>query len=120
MNERHRQEAASNARLYADHRQNQRLSEIAAAIRTRRLQLRMTQAEVAARAGIPQPHLSRMETGRAGTPTIAVLDRIAFALGLTFIAQFDKSASSDTGTTAGPAADTAAAPYDATSQRAAP
>lgn len=89
MNERYWQEAASDARSHAERLQDERLAEMANVIRSRRLQLCMTQAEVAARAGIPQPHLSRLETGRAGTPTIAVLDRIAFALGLSFTAQFD-------------------------------
>jgi transcriptional regulator with XRE-family HTH domain len=89
MNEHVWREAAAEARSYAERMQTQRLTELAVAIRTRRLHLRMTQAELAARSGVPQPHLSRLETRRAGMPTVTVLDRIAYALGVTFTAVFD-------------------------------
>lgn len=53
---------------------------IGQAIRERRLALGLSQTEVATRAGMTQPALSRLEAG--GTiPTIPVLDRIAIALG---------------------------------------
>jgi HTH-type transcriptional regulator / antitoxin HipB len=53
---------------------------IGQAVRERRLALGLSQTEVAARAGMTQPALSRLEAG--GTvPTIPVLDRIATALG---------------------------------------
>lgn len=52
---------------------------IGEAIRERRLALGLSQTEVAKRAGMTQPALSRLESG--GTvPTIPVLDRIAAAL----------------------------------------
>ena len=52
---------------------------IGQAVRERRLALGLSQTEVAARAGMTQPALSRLEAG--GTvPTIPVLERIAAAL----------------------------------------
>jgi HTH-type transcriptional regulator/antitoxin HipB len=53
---------------------------IGQAVRERRLALGLSQTEVAARAGMTQPALSRLEAGGA-VPTIAVLSRIATALG---------------------------------------
>jgi HTH-type transcriptional regulator / antitoxin HipB len=53
---------------------------IGQAVRERRLDLGLSQTEVAARAGMTQPALSRLEAGGA-VPTIPVLDRIAIALG---------------------------------------
>ncbi len=53
---------------------------IGQAVRERRLALGLSQTEVAARAGMTQPALSRLEAGGA-VPTIPVLDRIAIALG---------------------------------------
>lgn len=53
-------------------------------VRERRLALGLSQTEVAARAGMTQPALSRLEAG--GTvPTIPVLERIATALGAELI-----------------------------------
>jgi transcriptional regulator with XRE-family HTH domain len=52
---------------------------IGQAVRERRLSLGLSQQEVAARAGMTQPALSRLEAG--GTvPTIPLLKRIAAAL----------------------------------------
>jgi ribosome-binding protein aMBF1 (putative translation factor) len=52
---------------------------IGQAVRERRLELGLSQNEVAARAGMTQPALSRLEAG--GTvPTIPVLERLAAAL----------------------------------------
>ncbi len=57
---------------------------IGQAVRERRLALGLSQTEVAARAGMTQPALSRLEAG--GTvPTIPVLERIAAALGAELI-----------------------------------
>lgn len=53
---------------------------IGQAVRERRLALGLSQTEVATRAGMTQPALSRLEAGGA-VPTIPVLDRIATALG---------------------------------------
>ena len=53
---------------------------IGEAVRERRLELGLSQTEVAARAAMTQPALSRLEAGGV-IPTIPVLDRIATALG---------------------------------------
>ncbi|MDQ1306887.1 MAG: hypothetical protein QG671_2719 [Actinomycetota bacterium] len=64
---------------------------IGQAVRERRLALGLSQAEVAARAGMSQPALSRMEAG--GTvPTIPVLERIALALETELIVTFGSHA----------------------------
>ena len=56
-------------------------------VRQRRLALGLSQAEVAARAGMSQPALSRLEAG--GTvPTIPVLERIAQALETELVVTF--------------------------------
>jgi len=57
---------------------------IGQAVRERRLTLGLSQTEVAARAGMTQPALSRLEAGGA-VPTIPVLERIAAALGADLI-----------------------------------
>ena len=53
---------------------------IGQAVRERLLALGLSQTEVAARAGMTQPALSRLEAGGA-VPTIPVLERIAAAHG---------------------------------------
>ena len=45
----------------------------------RRMELGLTQAELADRAGMTQPQLSRLESGGA-TPTVPLLARVAAAL----------------------------------------
>jgi HTH-type transcriptional regulator / antitoxin HipB len=57
---------------------------IGQAVRERRLALGLSQTEVAARAGMTQPALSRLEAGGA-VPTIPVLERIAAGLGAELI-----------------------------------
>ena len=57
---------------------------IGQAVRERRLALGLSQTEVAARAGMTQPALSRLEAG-AAVPTIPVLERIAADLGAELI-----------------------------------
>ncbi|MEO3873612.1 helix-turn-helix transcriptional regulator [Nonomuraea sp. B12E4] len=52
-------------------------------VRARRIELGLTQAEVAQRAQLSQPALSRIEGG-GGVPTLAMLDRLARAMGTTF------------------------------------
>lgn len=49
-------------------------------IRARRLDAGLTQTQLAARAGISQVVLSRLETG-SGNPTLALLEEISYALG---------------------------------------
>lgn len=53
-------------------------------VRERRLALGLSQTELATRAGMTQPALSRLEAGGA-VPTIPVLERIAVALGAELI-----------------------------------
>ncbi|GAB3818249.1 helix-turn-helix domain-containing protein [Micromonospora zhanjiangensis] len=48
-------------------------------VHDRRLELGLTQAELAQRAGMTQPQLSRLESGGA-TPTLPLLARLATAL----------------------------------------
>lgn len=56
-----------------------RAIELGAMVRELRLEAGLSQEELAQRAGMTQPALSRLERG-GGVPTIAVLDRIAGAL----------------------------------------
>jgi ribosome-binding protein aMBF1 (putative translation factor) len=48
-------------------------------VHDRRTELGLTQADLADRAGMTQPQLSRLESGGA-TPTVPLLDRLAAAL----------------------------------------
>lgn len=48
-------------------------------VHDRRVELDLTQAELAERAGMTQPQLSRLESGGA-TPTVPLLARLAAAL----------------------------------------
>ena len=78
------EEVAAGRRSSAEYREGfdeaRRAYLIGQAVRERRLALGLSQTEVAARAGMTQPALSRLEAG--GTvPTIPVLGRIAAALG---------------------------------------
>jgi ribosome-binding protein aMBF1 (putative translation factor) len=61
--------------------------ELGEAVRHRREELGITQAELAARAGLQQPAIARFETG--GTmPTIPMLERLADALLLRLNVEF--------------------------------
>jgi HTH-type transcriptional regulator / antitoxin HipB len=64
---------------------------IGQAVRERRLALGLSQTEVATRAGMTQPALSRLEAGGA-VPTIPVLERIAAALGADLVVTIDPHA----------------------------
>jgi ribosome-binding protein aMBF1 (putative translation factor) len=57
----------------------QRAYLIGQAVRDRRLELGLSQVELATRAGMTQPALSRLEAGGV-VPTIPLLDRISAAL----------------------------------------
>ncbi len=74
---------ASQRRHSADYREGnteaQRAYLIGRAVRDRRLTLGLSQVELAARAGMTQPALSRLEAGGV-IPTIPLLDRISTAL----------------------------------------
>ncbi len=68
------------------HAEAQRAFLIGKAVRERRLALCLSQAEVAARAGMTQPALSRLEVGGV-VPAISLLDRISAALDADHIVQ---------------------------------
>ncbi|MGQ0629926.1 MAG: helix-turn-helix domain-containing protein [Sporichthyaceae bacterium] len=57
----------------------QRAYELGQAVRARRLELGLSQVEIAHRAGMTQSALSRLEAG-AVVPTIPVLERVSAAL----------------------------------------
>jgi ribosome-binding protein aMBF1 (putative translation factor) len=59
---------------------------IGQAVRERRLTLGLSQAELATRAGMTQPALSRLEAGGV-IPTIPLLERISIALDADLIVQ---------------------------------
>ena len=77
------EELAAQRRNGADYREGyaeaQRAYLIGQAVRERRLALGLSQIELAARAGMTQPALSRLEAGGV-IPTIPLLDRISIAL----------------------------------------
>jgi transcriptional regulator with XRE-family HTH domain len=51
-------------------------------VRRMRRRAKLNQAEVAGRAHISQAYLSRLEAGIQGNPSVAVLKRLAKALGV--------------------------------------
>jgi transcriptional regulator with XRE-family HTH domain len=59
----------------------QNLAEVGEALQRARLQKRLTQAELAQRAGISRVTLSRMETAALGDMSVAALLRLARVLG---------------------------------------
>jgi ribosome-binding protein aMBF1 (putative translation factor) len=77
------EELAAQRRDSADYREGyaeaQRAYLIGRAVRDRRLTLGLSQVELAARAGMTQPALSRPEAGGV-IPTMPLLDRISIAL----------------------------------------
>jgi ribosome-binding protein aMBF1 (putative translation factor) len=76
---------------YNGGREEARLAiEFANTIRERRTELGLTQTQLAQRAGLRQPDVSRLEAG-GGTPTIGMLERLAHALELRFVARFERT-----------------------------
>jgi HTH-type transcriptional regulator / antitoxin HipB len=73
------------------HAEAQRAFLIGQAVRERRLALGLSQIELATRAGMTQPALSRLEAGGV-TPTISLLDRISAALDADLIVQISPHA----------------------------
>jgi len=77
------EEAAQPRRKSAEYREGyaeaRRAFLIGQAVRERRLALGLSQVELAARAGMTQPALSRLEAGGV-VPTIPLLERISAAL----------------------------------------
>jgi ribosome-binding protein aMBF1 (putative translation factor) len=68
------------------HAEAQRAYLVGKAVRDRRLSLGLSQNELASRAGMTQPALSRLEAGGV-IPTIPLLDRISAALDADLIVQ---------------------------------
>ena len=66
--------------IRAGYDETRRAIEVGAMVRELRLGAGLSKEELAQRAGMMQPALSRLERG-GGIPTIAVLDRIVAALG---------------------------------------
>lgn len=70
-------------------RERARVSEgLGRAVYGRRRALGISQSELACRAGMSQPQVSRLELG-GGMPTLAVLSRLARALDASFVLTFD-------------------------------
>jgi len=84
------EELARSRRDSADYREGyaeaQRAFLIGQAVRDRRLALGLSQVELATRAGMTQPALSRLEAGGV-IPTIPLLERISAALDADLIVQ---------------------------------
>jgi HTH-type transcriptional regulator / antitoxin HipB len=85
------EQVAAARRSTADYREGyeeaRRAFLIGQVVRERRLALGLSQTEVAARAGMTQPALSKLEAGGA-VPTIPVLERIALALDTELVVTF--------------------------------
>jgi HTH-type transcriptional regulator / antitoxin HipB len=77
--------------IRAGYEEARRAIELGAMVRQLRLDIGLSQEELAQRAGMTQPALSRLERG-GGIPTIAVLDRIANALQVTLTVSFTRAA----------------------------
>jgi ribosome-binding protein aMBF1 (putative translation factor) len=73
--------------IRAGYDEARRAIELGAMVREMRLGVGLSQEELAVRAGMTQPALSRLERG-GGIPTIAVLDRLATALHATLKVSF--------------------------------
>ncbi len=84
-------DVAAGRRASAEYREGyeeaRRAHELGAQVRERRLALGLSQAELAKRAGMTQPGLSRLEAGGT-TPTIPLLERLALALDADLIVGF--------------------------------
>jgi ribosome-binding protein aMBF1 (putative translation factor) len=89
------EDLASQRRDSAEYREGyseaERAFRIGLAVRERRLALGLSQVELAARAKMTQPALSRLEAGGV-IPTIPLLDRISAALDADLIVQISPRA----------------------------
>lgn len=77
--------------IRAGYEEARRAIELGAMVRQLRLDAGLSQEELARRAGMTQPALSRLERG-GGIPTITVLDRIANALHATLTVSMTRAA----------------------------
>jgi ribosome-binding protein aMBF1 (putative translation factor) len=84
-------ERRSSAEYREGYAEAQRAFVIGQAVRERRLALGLSQTELAARAGMTQPALSRLEAGGV-IPTIPLLERISSALDADLIVQISPHA----------------------------
>jgi ribosome-binding protein aMBF1 (putative translation factor) len=80
-----------NAEVQAGREEARLAFELGNAVRERRLALGLSQTELAKKAGMTQPALSRLESG-GPTPTIGVLERLAHALGAKLTVKFTDAA----------------------------
>jgi ribosome-binding protein aMBF1 (putative translation factor) len=89
------EQLASHRRDSADYREGYAEAQLAhligQAVRERRLALGLSQIKLAARAGVTQPALSRLEAGGV-IPTIPLLDRISIALDADLIVEIARHA----------------------------
>ena len=84
-------ERRSSAEYREGYAEAQRAFLISQAVRERRLALGLSQTELASRAGMTQPALSRLEAGGV-IPTIPLLERISSALDADLIVQISPHA----------------------------
>jgi ribosome-binding protein aMBF1 (putative translation factor) len=84
-------ERRNSAEYHEGYAEAQRAFLIGQAVRERRLALGLSQTELAARAGMTQPALSRLEAGGV-IPTIPLLERISAALDADLIVQISPHA----------------------------
>jgi ribosome-binding protein aMBF1 (putative translation factor) len=85
------QERRGSAEYHEGYAEARRAFLIGRAVRDRRLALGLSQTELAARAGMTQPALSRLEAGGV-IPTIPLLERISAALDADLIVQISPHA----------------------------
>src|SRR5215471_4260278 len=81
----------TSAQYREGHAEARRAFLIGQAVRERRLALGLSQVELAARAGMTQPALSRLEAGGV-VPTISLLERISAALDADLIVEISPHA----------------------------
>ena len=74
--------AEKQAHVAAAYEQARLRFELAEAVRARRVELGLSQRQLAERAAMTQPGIARFEAGGT-TPTLPLLERLATALGLT-------------------------------------
>jgi len=84
-------ERRTGSRYREGYAEAQRAFRIGQAVRERRLALGLSQTEVAQRAGMTQPALSRLEAGGA-IPTIPLLERLTAALDADLIVEISPHA----------------------------
>jgi transcriptional regulator with XRE-family HTH domain len=70
------------------------------AVRVARRRAGVSQSELAARTGMSQPSIARLEKGQV-SPTVITLDRIARALGTDLVIDFEPAPGDRTGATRG-------------------